>query len=186
MPQEILAPSNAGPAAVEQATLRLRSPNTISPLVPMSISSVRASSWSNLVATMQPTVSPPTNPAMLGRMRTVPAVGRSVSAGSSMASFFLGIYGGVTNGAGSIPSSKWCMAVFPTMAAAVMSCGAMEMVLAMLRVKLAKASITHRRKESPPPSSATCKRDITSAPNWRWGLRLLALASTAPVVPERR
>ena len=66
MPQEIRAPSKAGPAAVEAAWISPLQASTISPLVPMSTSIVAPSSGGMRVVSMQATVSPPTNPPMMG------------------------------------------------------------------------------------------------------------------------
>ena len=93
IPKRILAPSKAGPAAVEQARRRSRFPRTISPLVPMSMSRVSSSRRSKAAETMHPTVSAPTKPAILGSTRTA-ARGQAVSQsafGSSMASRTEGI-----------------------------------------------------------------------------------------------
>ena len=66
IPQEILAPSNAGPAAVEAAHILPWWASTISPLVPMSTISTGPSSAGRFVARMPATVSPPTNPPITG------------------------------------------------------------------------------------------------------------------------
>jgi hypothetical protein len=57
MPQEIVAPSNAGPAAVEQLARRMPFVQTSSPFVPISSSSVGCLICSNAWAVRQATVS---------------------------------------------------------------------------------------------------------------------------------
>ena len=60
MPQEISAPSKAGPAAVAQVTKPSALPRPISPLVPMSIYSQRPSAAGAPEATSPAVMSPPT------------------------------------------------------------------------------------------------------------------------------
>ena len=93
MPQRIFAPSNAGPAAVEQAMRRPPEVSAISPFVPMSMSRTVPLSWSKRVESRHPTVSAPTKPAMFGRIRTVPSgeMGSSPFAGRTSASKTFGM-----------------------------------------------------------------------------------------------
>ena len=65
-PQEIWAPSNAGPVGLEAASRRSRSPNTISAFVPTSTSSVTGSWSCGASDRIMPAVSAPTWPAMHG------------------------------------------------------------------------------------------------------------------------
>lgn len=61
MPQLMFMPSRAGPAAQEQVTSSPASASTISPLVPMSMKSVRPEAGaSRSQATTPDTMSPPT------------------------------------------------------------------------------------------------------------------------------
>ena len=66
-PQEICAPSKAGPVGDEQASSRSRLPNTISALVPTSTMSRSSSLRYGASASTTPAVSAPTWPAMQGR-----------------------------------------------------------------------------------------------------------------------
>ncbi len=72
MPQEICAPSKAGPAAVEVVSMSPLRASTISPLVPMSIESVVFFSCARSSATIMPMVSAPTYAEMSGRVSTYP------------------------------------------------------------------------------------------------------------------
>ena len=65
-PQEICAPSNAGPVGDEQASSRARLPSTISALVPTSTTSVISSARCGVSESTTPAVSAPTWPAMQG------------------------------------------------------------------------------------------------------------------------
>ena len=83
IPSLICAPSRAGPAGAEQAVSRSREPITTSPFVPIS-TKTRISSLSCIrVDRMQPTVSAPTKPAIIGSKHTC-ALGAAFS-GSSRA-----------------------------------------------------------------------------------------------------
>ena len=65
-PQEICAPSKAGPVGEEQASRRSRLPSTISALVPTSTTRVILSVLCGDSERMTPAVSAPTWPAMQG------------------------------------------------------------------------------------------------------------------------
>ena len=66
-PQEICAPSKAGPVGEEAASRRCRLPSTISALVPTSTISVISSGRCGVSESITPAVSAPTWPAMQGR-----------------------------------------------------------------------------------------------------------------------
>ena len=67
-PDEISAPSKAGPVGEEAATMRLRLPSTISALVPTSTSSIMRSWRCGPSESVAPAASAPTWPAMQGSM----------------------------------------------------------------------------------------------------------------------
>ena len=117
IPQAILAPSKAGPAAVEHAIRRFSFPRTISPFVPMSIISVIFFSSSRFTARRHATVSAPTKPAITGKATNCPPgwIPRwNFSAGNISPWLMAGLYGAWTRESGTIPRKRWCMQVFPT------------------------------------------------------------------------
>jgi len=69
-PDEICAPSNAGPVGLEAASMRSLLPSTISAFVPTSTISWMPSDWSGRSERIAPAVSAPTWPAMQGSTYT--------------------------------------------------------------------------------------------------------------------
>ena len=67
-PEEICAPSKAGPVGEEQASTRSRLPSRISALVPTSTTSISSSDWFGPSESATAAASAPTWPAMQGRM----------------------------------------------------------------------------------------------------------------------
>ena len=116
MPQEIRAPSNAGPAAVDAAQILPSRASTISPFVPMSTIMTGPSRSARSVASSPATVSPPTNPPMTGKTYALPRgwiATPTSSAGSISPRPWAATKGTRPSCVGSMPLSRCCIVVLP-------------------------------------------------------------------------
>ena len=116
-PDEIWAPSKAGPVGLEAASRRCRLPSTSSAFVPTSTISVTSSARCGCSARITPAVSAPTWPAMHGSTytRAPGCAGSSSSAAVAWtACSVASVNGAWPSGVGSSPSTRWCMIGLPT------------------------------------------------------------------------
>ncbi len=116
IPYRMLAPSNAGPAAVEQAIISSRFPRAISPLVPISIKRASSSFSAMPDAIMAATVSAPTYPATIGSRVIRPAGHMSIPSFNGSRSIRLavtGIKGETAMFLTGSPANRCIMMVFP-------------------------------------------------------------------------
>ena len=116
-------PSNAGPALLEAQAIHSRDPRTTSPLVPMSIRSLRPGASYSRVARTPATMSLPTYAPTAGRTYSRPRLLMRMPAsaarmGGTQAA--VGMYGARRMRRGSRFSRKWIIAVLPEQTTAEM------------------------------------------------------------------
>ena len=123
-PQEICAPSNAGPVGEEQASRRWRLPSTSSAFVPTSTSRRISSDRYGPSDNTMPAASAPTCPAMHGS-RYTRAPGLSISPSSfaraSCAPSIVRANGAPPSSTGSSPRNRWCITGLATIVTSTIS-----------------------------------------------------------------
>ena len=191
-PDEIWAPSKAGPVGDEAASSRSRLPSTISAFVPTSTTSrTSPSARCGVSARITPAVSAPTCPAMHGSTyarapgcAVMPSSTAHVRTARSVAS----ANGAVPSGVGSMPSRRWCMIGLPTNASSRMLARSTPASRASPVTSAFNAALT-ARVISPAPSGWSIAYDtrlMRSSPNRICGFITPDEASSSPLARRTR